>query len=254
MADSYIPLTPWGGRKAKLHDRTTHYAQEVALATENILAPYPASPVMKFYQPTTTAYVKVTPAPSTLLVEVAPTVTTDILQYTSVVVHKIGDSSAISTAAPTTDETDRLRANEFKEDCNAHMASLVYHEEVGPVISAPDATDDASLIALCQELDAALRTHAASASQHGGCADETFLQALNALALPATPTKAECRAYLGNTALKAAWDGHRLRTDNGIYMTCGTAVMPLRWRCTGSFYCKTGTSGGTFATAEYRSS
>ena len=189
---------------------------------------------MTLKSPATTAYVKVTPTgDDTLTLWLAPVVTTETLQYCTILTHMIADATTITSAAPTTDETDRLRATEFKNDCNAHMASLAYHQAVGPTITAADATDDATLILLCPAIDAALKAHAASTTQHGGRADAVFLAALATLALPAVPTKGECRTYLADLALMAAWTAHLAVTDNSIYATHGAAVMPLKWPCRG---------------------
>ena len=217
------------------------------------ILPFPAAPTMTLYSPATTAYVKVTPDAATKLMTIAPTVTTETLQYCSILTHKIADATTITSAAPTTDETDRLRATEFKGDINVHLASLAYHVTAGTAIAAADATSDATLVLLCPAIDAALRAHAASTTEHGGRGDAVLAAALVALALPAEPSKAECRTYLADAALKAAWDAHRAVTDGGIYMTQPAACMPLQWPSAVTFFCKTNVSAHTFATAEYQS-
>jgi hypothetical protein len=220
-----------------------------------IIANYPNAPVQTVYTPSTTAYVKITPDPTNLHMEISPRTTSDDLIYASVLTHKIADATTITSAAPTTDETDRLRATEFKNDCNTHMASLTYHEVAGPAITADDATDDATLIALCQEIDLDLKAHAASTTQHGGRADAVFVAALASLALPATPSKAECRTYLADAALKAAWDAHRVITNHlaGVQVyAVHAAGTPKSWDCDGSLFCRCSTSGATFVTEEYR--
>lgn len=218
----------------------------------NEIAPYPLSPVDAVYTPSTTSYAKITPAPTLLHMEVRARTASDDLIRASILTHKIADATTITSAAPTTDETDRLRATEFKGDNNVHMASLVYHDVVGPVITAADATDDPTLIALTLGINTALMTHAASATQHGGRADATFLAALTALALPASPTTAQCRAYLADAALKAAWDAHRAVTDGGIYVTI-PAGSPDFWDCKGTVHYRTSTSGGTFTSTSFLS-
>mgnify|MGYP000870381980 CR=1 FL=1 len=214
--------------------------------------PYPAAPLMTLYSPSTTAYVKVELSDTTLLTEVAPTDTTKTLQYASVITHKIADGTTITSAAPTTDETDRLRANEFKADFNTHVAATAYHDAAGTAIATADATTDETLIALTLAIDAAMKAHAASTTEHGGRGDATFLAALEALELAAEPSTAQCRAYLADAALKAAWEAHLAVTDGGIYLTAGTSVMPMKWASGADFWCKTNASGETFATAEYQ--
>lgn len=241
---AYMPIGP----------KDKSFSVPVAPATDAFPNPFPSSPTMTLYSPSTTAYVKVTPAAGTLLMTVAPTVTTETLTYASVVTHKIGDATTITSAAPTTDETDRLRATEFKADFNTHVVSTAYHAAAGTAIATADATSDSTLIALCQALDAALKAHAASTTVHCGRADAVFLAALVAAALPATPSKAECRTWLGDAVLKAAWEAHLAVVDGGTAMTTGASVLPMQWPCLGSFYCKTNVSGHTFATAEFKSS
>ena len=239
---AYLPIGPKG--KA--------FAVPVSPATDAFPNPFPSAPVMTLYSPATTAYVKVTPAADTLLMTVAPTVTTETLTYASVVTHKIADATTITSAAPTTDETDRLRATEFKADFNVHVASTAYHAAAGTAIATADASDDPTLIALCQALDAAMKAHAASTTVHGGRADAVFLAALVAAALPATPSKAQCRTWLADAVLKAAWTAHLAVVDGGAAMTTGASVLPMQWPCTGAFWCKTNVSAHTFATAEYK--
>lgn len=226
-------------------------AHEEAQYVRGVL-PYPASPLVTLYSPSTTAYVKVAPATTTMLTTVAPTVTTETLQYTSLVTHMIADATTITSDAPTTDETDRLRATEFKNDFNTHVASEVYHVTAGTAIATADATSDATLIALCQALDVAMKAHAASTTEHGGKADAVFAAALVAAALPAVPNKAQCRTWLADLVLKAAWEAHLAVTDYGTYLTHGAAWMPLHWPSRGAFFCKTNVSAHTFATAEYK--
>lgn len=241
---SYLPIGP----KAK------HSAVPVVFADDAFPNPYPSAPVMTLYSPSTTAYVKVSPNAATLLMEVAPQTATEDLQYASLITHKIADATTITTAAPTTDETDRLRATEFKADFNVHVAATAYHAAAGTAIATADASSDETLIALCQALDAAMKAHAASTTVHGGRADAVFLAALTAAALPATPSKAECRTWLGDAVLKAAWEAHLAVTDSGIYMTAAAAILPMVWRGLGAFWAKTSVSGHKFTTAEYRSS
>jgi hypothetical protein len=214
--------------------------------------PYPSAPVMTLYSPSTTAYVKVTPADDTLLTEVAPIVTTETLRYAALITHKIADATTITSAAPTTDETDRLRATEFKDDFNTHVAATAYHDAAGTAIATADATDDDTLIALTLAIDAAMKAHAASTTEHGGRGDAVLAAALVTLALPAEPTKANCRTYLADAALKAAWEAHLAVVDNSIYMTAGVNVMPMQWKSAAPFWCRTNVSGHTFATNEYK--
>jgi hypothetical protein len=237
----------------KLNAGTAHIG-EVDIGT---IANYPNAPVQTVYSPSTTAYVKIAPHADNLHMEIAPRVTSDDLIYASILTHKIADATTITSAAPTTDETDRLRATEFKNDTNVHMASLTYHEVAGPAITEADATDDATLIALTVAIDTALRTHAASSTQHGGRADAVFVAALASLALPASPSKAQCRTYLADAALKAAWDAHRAVTDHlaGVQVySVRAAGLPKEWDCAGSVFVRCSSSGGIFVTEEYRSS
>lgn len=227
-------------------------AHEEARYVRGVL-PFPSAPVLTLYSPSTTAYAKVTPTATALLTEAAPIVTTETLQYASLITHKIADATTITSDAPTTDETDRLRANEFKADFNTHVAALAYHDTAGTAIATADATSDATLIALTVAIDAAMKAHAASTTEHGGRGDAVFAAALVTLALPAAPTKGECRTYLADAALKAAWTAHLAVVEGGIYLTAGVNAMPLRWASAAPFWCKTNVSGHTFAAAEYQS-
>jgi hypothetical protein len=227
-------------------------AHEEARYIRGVL-PYPSAPVMTLYSPSTTAYEKVTPTADALLTRLVPIVTTETLQYASVITHKIADATTITSDAPTDDAKDYARANEFKGDFNTHVAATAYHDAAGTAIATANASSEATLIALTLAIDAAMKAHAASTTEHGGRTDATFAEALATLALPAEPTKAECRTYLGDAALKAAWEAHLAVTDGGIYLTHGAAVMPLEWPSAAPLWCKTNVSAHTFAGAEFRS-
>ena len=226
-------------------------AHEEAQYIRGVL-PFPSAPTVTYYSPSTTAYVKVTPTANAMLTRLAPTVTTETLQYCSILTHKIADATTITSDAPSSDGTDRLRATEFKTDFNTHVAATAYHDVAGTAITAADATDDPTLIALCQAVDAAMKAHAASTTEHGGRADAVFVAALVAASLPAVPTKGECRTWLADAVLKAAWEAHLAVTDNTTYITHGAAVMPLEWPSAAPLWCKTNVSGHTFAAAEYK--
>lgn len=211
----------------------------------------PSVSAMTLYTPATTSFVKHTPFSDTVMCHVAPVVTTESLIVATKIVHKIADATTITSDEATSDATDRLRATEFKNDFNTHVASVAYHLAAGTAITAADATSDPTLIALCQAIDAAMKAHAASITQHGGAADAVFLAALIALALPAVPTKGECRTWLVDAALVIPWTAHLAVTDLSTYITWPAARMPLEWPCNGAFWAKTNVSGHSFVVAEF---
>lgn len=206
---------------------------------------------MSSYTPSTTAYVLVSLFSDTVMAHIRPVITTEDLVVASIITHKIADATTITSDAPTSDDTDRLRATEFKNDFNTHVAATAYHAAAGTAITTADATSDATLIALCQALDAAMKLHAASTTEHCGRADAVFLAALVAAALPATPNKAQCRTWLADLVLKAAWEAHLAVTDLATYITYPAAAMPVEWPCSGPFYAKTNVSGHAFVVAEF---
>jgi hypothetical protein len=213
--------------------------------------PFPSAPTVTVYSPATTSYAKVTPSANTLKTMVRPRTITQSLVYAATIVHKIADGTTITSAAPTDDNTDRARATEFKNDFNTHVASTAYHVAAGTAIATADAISDPTLIALCQAIDAAMKAHAASTTEHGGMTDTVFVAALVAAALPAIPTKGECRTWLADAVLKAAWTAHLAVTDLGAYVTAGPVGLPIEWPCSAPFYAKTDTSAGVFTVTEW---
>lgn len=232
--------------------KTTAFSLPVAPASDAFENPFPVSPVMTKYAPSTTAYVKVTPNAAALTMFLRPLVTTEDLQVASVVTHKIADATSIAAADGSDDATDRLLANELKADLNVHMASTAYHDTADTAITTADATSDATLIALTLALDDKWKAHSASTTVHGGLADAVMLAAVVALNLAASPSKAQCRTYLN--ALKPLHAAHLTVTDQDKYLIHAAGVMPLEWRCLGSFFAKTDVSGHSFVTQEFRSS
>ena len=53
--------------------------------------------------------------------------------------------------------------------------------------------------------------------------------------------------------MKGAYNTHCALLEGGSYVTVGASLMPLSWRCLGSFFVKTDTSGGVFTVADFRS-
>lgn len=213
--------------------------------------PFPSAPTVTVVSPATTSYAKVTPSANTLKTMCRPRTITQSLVYAATIVHKIADATTITSAAPTDDATDRARANEFKADFNTHVASTAYHVTAGTAIATADATSDPTLIALCQAIDAAMKAHAASTTEHGGMTDAVFAAALVTAALPAVPTKGECRTWLADAVLRAAWHAHLAVTDLGAYVTAGPVGLPIDWPCSAPFYAKTDTSAGVFTVTEW---
>ena len=103
----------------------------------------------------------------------------------------------------------------------------------------------------CQAIDAAMKAHAASTTEHGGMTSAVFAAALVTAALPAVPTKGECRTWLTDAVLKAAWEAHLAVTDLGAYVTAGPVGLPIDWPCSAPFYAKTDTSAGVFTVIEW---
>lgn len=147
------------------------------------------------------------------IVRLAVTYKCNMPNYASLL-HKVADENVITSANPTNDPDDRLRANDFKNTFNDHTSSVEYHTAPGMAITTPDATDDASLISLCQVLNTMMMAHATT-NQHGGRPDIDLASALAVAALPATPTKAQCRTWLSDAVLKAAWEAHIAITELG---------------------------------------
>jgi len=213
--------------------------------------PFPTAPVMTLYSPATTAYVLVTPDPTTLLMEVAPTVTTETLQYCSILTHKIADVTTIAATNPATNDTTELYAlaDEVMDDFITHIASTAYHAAATGTITHTAATTEATAVAEVNLIRTNMLTHLASTTKHGGRADAVNL----ALVAATTACTDKAGAVTLINLLATYYLAHLAVVDNATYMTTGAAVMPMRWPCLGAFYCKTNVSAHTFATTEYRS-
>jgi hypothetical protein len=213
--------------------------------------PFPSAPTMTLYSPATTAYVKVTPAADTLLMTVAPTVTTETLTYASVITHKIADVTAIAATNPATNDTTELYAlaDEVIDDLIVHIASTAYHVTATGTITHTAATTEATAVAEVNLIRTNLLSHLASATVHGGRADAVNLALVAATS--ACTNKATAVTLIN--LLATYYLAHLAIVDDSIAMTTGAAVMPMRWPCVGPFWCKTNVSAHTFSTCEFKS-
>jgi hypothetical protein len=215
------------------------------------ILPFPSAPLMTLYSPATTAYVKVAPSDTTLLTTVAPTVTTETLQYASLVTHKIADVTTIAATNPAVTEANSYALSiELADDFAVHQVSTAYHVVADTALVTTNATSEATLIAEVTAIRAALLTHLASTTIHGGRADPVNLALVAATTVPIANAAA---AIVVENILATAYLAHLAITDGGIYMTHGAAWMPMHWPSSGAFFCKTNVSAHTFATAEYQS-
>jgi hypothetical protein len=225
-------------------------AHEEAQYVRGVL-PFPTAPTMTLYSPATTAYVKVAPAADTKLMTVAPTVTTETLQYASILTHKIADVTTIAATNPAVTEANSYALSiELADDFATHMVSLAYHVVADTALTTTNATSEATLIAEVTAIRAAMLAHLASTTIHGGRADAVNLALVAATTVPIANAAA---AIVVENILATAYLAHLAITDGGIYLTHGAAWMPLHWPCSGAFFCKTNVSAHTFATAEYAS-
>jgi hypothetical protein len=237
---SYLPIGPKG--KA--------FSVPVQPATDAFPNPFPSAPTMTLYSPSTTAYVKVTPAADTLLMTVAPTVTTETLTYASLITHKIADATSIAADNPAVGEAQSYALSiELADDFSTHITSTAYHATADTALVTTNATSEATLIAEVNAIRAKMLTHFASSTIHGGRADAVALAATAAT----TVANSAASAITLENALATAYLAHLAVVDGAIYMTTGAAVMPMEWACLGAFWCKTNVSGHTFATAEFKS-
>ena len=215
------------------------------------MSPFPVAPVMTKYTPGTTAYVKVTPNANALAMYLRPVVTTEDLIVASLIVHKIADTTTIAATVPAVSEAESYAlAIELKGDYNTHIASTVYHDtaDAGECTLA-NATSEATLVALVNNLRTLFATHYAATGVHGGKADAVGIAAVAATTVA---TNAATAIVLEN-ALAAAHAAHLAVTDLATYLTHSAATMPLAWPCLGAFWCKTNVSGHSFVTEEFRS-
>jgi len=239
---SYIPIGP----------KAQYAAVPVIPATDSYGAnPYPVSPVVTLYSPATTAYVKVTPASDTLLMTVAPTVTTETLTYASIITHKIADATTIAATNPATNNTTELYAlaDEVMDDFIVHIASTAYHATATGTITHTAATTEATAVAEVNLIRTSLLSHLASTTAHCGRADAVNLALVTATS--ACTDKAGAVTLIN--LLATYYLAHLAVVDNSTYMTHPAGEMPMLWPCLGSFYAKTNVSGHTFATCEFKS-
>lgn len=212
---------------------------------------YPVSPVMTVYTPTTTDYVKVTPAATNLAMFLAPSVATETLRVASIVVHKIADVTTLSATNPATDETTELYAlaDEVMDDFIVHIASTAYHVTATAAITHTAATSEATAVAEVNLIRTNMLSHYASTTAHGGLADAVQLALVAATSACTNKTNAVTLINLLATYHLA----HLAVTDVGAYYIHPAAVMPMQWNCLGSFFAKTSVSNHSFSTIEFRS-
>jgi len=213
--------------------------------------PYPVSPVMTAYTPSTTAYVKVTPDASNITMFLRPNVATEALQVASILTHKIADATTIAATVPAVSEAESYALSiELADDFGTHVVSTAYHVNADTALTTTDATSEATLVAEVNAVRAKMLSHLASTTVHGGLADATNLATVTATS---DATDAASAITLENV-LAGAHAAHLLVTDQNKYLVHAAGVMPMEWRCLGSFFCKTDASGHTFVTQEFRSS
>lgn len=212
---------------------------------------YPLSPVFTLYTPSTTSYVKVTPNANNYTMFLEPTTAAETLQVTSTLVHKIADATTIAATNPATNDTTELYAlaDEVMEDMITHIASTAYHVTATGTITHTNATTEATAVAEVNLIRTNMLSHYASTTAHGGIADSVNLALVTATS--ACTDKASAVTLINLLAGYHA--AHLVVTDLGTYYIHAAAVMPLEWRCLGSFFCKTNVSGHSFATCEFRS-
>jgi hypothetical protein len=239
---SYLPIGP----KAKAFGVPMMPATDVY--GDN---PFPSAPLMTLYSPATTAYVKVAPAADTLLMTVAPTVTTETLQFASIITHKIADVTTIAATNPATNDTTELYAlaDEVMEDFIVHIASTAYHASATGTITHTNATTEATAVTEVNLIRTNMLSHLASSTVHCGRADATNLALVTATS--ACTDKAGAVTLIN--LLATYYLAHLAVVDNSTYMTHPAGEMPMQWPCLGSFYCKTNVSGHTFSTCEFKS-
>lgn len=143
------------------------------------IAPYPNTPTVTVYTPSTTAYVKVTPAATLAEMVVRARTTSDDLYYAALVTHKIADATTIAAADATDLATSKTLIDEIDGEAQTHIASTAYHIAAGEVIypghkaadttnttAAADMSDLATGYVLADELEADLIAHGASTTYH----------------------------------------------------------------------------------------
>jgi hypothetical protein len=251
MADVYRTTGSDGVVERFIDKGTGTGTQYWSRAMESHAAPYPVSPVMTLYTPTTTNYVKVTPNAANLAMFLAPSVATETLTVASIVVHKIADVTTLSATNPATNDTTELYAlaDEVMEDFITHLASTSYHVTATGTITHTNATSEATAIAEVNLIRTNQLSHFASTTAHGGKADAAQLALVTATA--ACTTKAEAVTLINLLATYHL--AHLAVTDVGAYYIHPAAVMPMQWNCLGSFFCKTSVSNHSFSTVEFRS-
>jgi len=231
---SYLPI----GRKGK------DFCVPTLPAIADVMA-------MTKYTPSTTAYVKVSTFSDTIMIHMRPVVVTEDLIVASTIVHKIADANGIAATNPAVSDAEaQLMVTEIKADFNTHVASLAYHLAAGTnLITMANASNEATTVALTNEIAAKLAAHFADTSVHGGAADAVNLAAVAIAALAPATNYATAKTEMN--LLVTAWIAHIAVTDVSTFITYPAATMPVIWATNSDFWAKTGVSGHSFVVAEF---
>lgn len=142
--------------------------------------PFPSSPVLTVYTPSSTEYVSITPDATCRKMVVRPRTTTHALIYASIITHKIADSTNTIVAADTDGlAKSKTLVDELLADVAAHLASTTYHVAAGTAIVPGHKTDDTTNVitsdnmsslatgyVLVDEMDDDFNAHAVSTTVH----------------------------------------------------------------------------------------
>jgi hypothetical protein len=160
-----------------------------------------------------------------------------IAHFGSATVHTPADIENLRLATATTAASDEATVqtliNLLKTYWNSHCG-----------VGAAGSADLPAVICHANAIKTALLAHMAD-----GVGDPTNHATLAAVA----DASDQATANTLLTAEKAGFNAHCAIHDNGAYVTVGSGVLPLSWRCLGSFFAKTDTSSGVFTVADFRS-
>jgi hypothetical protein len=186
------------------------------------------------------AWTKVTPVAGAQRLTLRTVTAGKFLRVTTSVVHKTADTATIAATNPAvTEQNSYDLATELKGDYNTHIASTTFHvaADLGSC-SLANATNEATLIALTNNLRTLFGTHAANTASHGGLADSVFAAAVAGTTIA---TSAATAITLEN-ALATAWLAHLAVTSAGIYEQV-PANIELVWNSDTAMWIQIETSG-----------
>jgi len=162
-----------------------------------------------------TAWTKLTPAAGARRVTIRNQDSSKFIRVASGVMHKTPDLTTIAATVPAVSEAESYAlATELKGDYNTHIASTAYHVTADAgTCSLANATNEATLVALVNNLRTLLSTHLASETIHGGVADAANLALVEATTVA---TNAATAIVLEN-ALAPIYAAHILITSAGVW-------------------------------------